>query len=277
MKLTAAATTVLLLAAMTGCSDGGGDDTGSGKPAVEPVTDSTTSLDSIEKARPRPGDCHTMTLKQVTATSADNTSTDCLHRPTAITVAVGELKVKGKDVEPDSAAAQDLMRRTCEPRLAKWLGADREELRLSRLTAVWFVPTPEQVQAGARWFRCDVVGFERGDNLFPLPPPNELEGVLGKDKGGRYALCGTARPGTKTFERVTCSRKHAWRALTTIDLEGGKTYPGQGKVREDGDSACSDAAGEQAGDATRYEYGWEWPSRQQWRAGQRYGFCWVPA
>jgi hypothetical protein len=271
-----AAATTLLLAGLAAC--GGGGDTGSGRPAVSPVPeDSSASLDSIEAARPRPGDCHEMTLAQVTATSADNTSTDCLHRPSTITVAVGRLAVKGKEVEPDSRAAQDLMRSTCQPRLARWLGTDLQGLRLSRLTAVWFVPTPEQVEAGATWFRCDVVGFDRGDHLFPLPPPNELQGALRTDKGAnRYALCGTDRPGAKKFRRVTCSLKHTWRAVATIDLAGGKAYPGAGTVREDGDAACSDTIRERAGMPLEYDYGWEWPTAQQWRAGQRFGYCWAP-
>ena len=25
-----------------------------------------------------------------------------------------------------------------------------------------------------------------------------------------------------------------------------------------------------------FRYGWEWPTRAQWRDGQRYGFCWAP-
>ena len=129
-----------------------------------------------------------MTLQEVTATSADNTSSDCRHRPTAITVAVGDLKVKGKEVSPDSNAAQDLMRRTCQPKVAKWLGTDAGDLRLSRLTAVWFVPTPEQVEAGASWFRCDVIGFDRGDHLQPLPAPRGSRLAQGRPRRALRAL-----------------------------------------------------------------------------------------
>src|SRR5690349_15179783 len=124
------------------------------------------------------------------------------------------------------------MQRTCRSRAAAWLGTDPAGLRLSRLTAVWFVPSPEQVAAGARWFRCDVVGFDRGDHLLPLPAPHQLRGALKGAGAGRYALCGTARPGDKRFQRVTCSLKHSWRAIATIDLPGGKAYPGPAAVRD---------------------------------------------
>ena len=260
---------LLLVAGLAACGD-------KGEPAVKPIKDSPSSLDSIESARPRPGDCHAMTLRQVTATSADGTSTDCLHRPTTITVAVGDLLVKGRKVAPGSPAAQNLMRTTCEARTAAWLGAGKDELRTSRLTAVWFVPTPEQQQAGATWFRCDVIGFDRGDHLFPLPAPHELQGALRGDGGARYALCGTAKPGSPKFQRVTCSLAHSWRAISAIELAGSAKYPGEAAVRDGGTRTCSKQAHDASG-ATRYDYGWEWPTKQQWAAGQHYGYCWVPA
>jgi hypothetical protein len=272
--LTTIAAAVLLAAGLAACGNG---DESTGKPAVQPISDSPSSLDSIESARPRVGDCHAMTLSQITATSADDTSSDCQHRPTTITVAVGQLEVKGKEVAPDSGAAAELMRRTCQPKAATWLGTDPGAMRLSRLTAVWFVPTPEQVEAGASWFRCDVIGFDRGDHLQPLPPPNELKGALRGDRAARYALCGTDKPGAKKFQRVTCSFKHSWKAVAAIDLDGGKAYPGDKAVREDGDDACSDKVRARSGSATKYDYGWEWPTKQQWLAGQHYGLCWAPA
>jgi hypothetical protein len=265
---------LLLAAGLAACS--GGDDANRAEPTATPTEAGSSTLDSIEAARPSPGDCHAMTLRQVTAVSAENTSTDCLHRPTTITVAVGTLKVKGRRVAPSSPAAQDLMRRTCEPKVARWLGADPGELRTSRLTAVWFVPTPEQVQAGAHWFRCDLVGFDRGTHLFPLPAPHQLQGALRGDRGERYALCGTAKPGARNFQRVTCSLKHSWKAISAIELSGGKTYPGVAAVRDGGTKPCSSRARAAAGGATRYDYGWEWPTAQQWRAGQHYGYCWAP-
>jgi hypothetical protein len=35
-------------------------------------------------------------------------------------------------------------------------------------------------------------------------------------------------------------------------------------------------AAEQAADPLQFEFGWEWPTREQWANGQRYGYCWVP-
>jgi len=92
-----------------------------------------------------------------------------------------------------------------------------------------------------------------------------------------YGLCGTAAPGAAGFSRVICARKHSWRALDTIALRGGKRYPGTAAVRRAGDSACKDRARASASDALKFQYGWEWPTRDQWNGGQHYGYCWVPS
>ena len=63
--------------------------------------------------------------------------------------------------------------------------------------------------------------------------------------------------------------------MATIDL-GDDELPGRLAVRGAGDDDCRDVASEGAGSATRFEYGWEWPTRAQWKQGQHYGFCWAP-
>ena len=39
---------------------------------------------------------------------------------------------------------------------------------------------------------------------------------------------------------------------------------------------CEDAGREVAEDALDYEWGYEWPTAEQWAAGQTYGRCWAP-
>ena len=75
---------------------------------------------------------------------------------------------------------------------------------------------------------------------------------------------------------MICAQHHSWRAVSTIRLSGGDAYPGRRTVRDAGNSICRDRAHAQSGYSLQFSYGWEWPTRQQWRAGQRYGFCWAP-
>ena len=67
------------------------------------------------------------------------------------------------------------------------------------------------------------------------------------------------------------------RAIATIQLSGGDDYPGEEAVRADGDSDCQDRVRELEGFALTFTYGWEWPTKEQWRTGQHYGYCWAEA
>jgi hypothetical protein len=75
---------------------------------------------------------------------------------------------------------------------------------------------------------------------------------------------------------VVCSRRHSWRAIDTIPLAGGTAYPGVTVVRRAGNTTCRDLARSRAGSTLRFQYGWEWPTREQWARGQHFGYCWVP-
>ena len=48
------------------------------------------------------------------------------------------------------------------------------------------------------------------------------------------------------------------------------------KVKGAGQTVCADAARAIASDALDYEWGYEWPTKDQWQAGQTYGRCWSP-
>jgi hypothetical protein len=89
-------------------------------------------------------------------------------------------------------------------------------------------------------------------------------------------MCGTAEPGTKGFQRVLCRERHSWRALRTVDLGKG-SYPGASAAKAAGQKPCQQAGRGVAKDALDYKWGYEWPTAQQWAAGQTYGICWAPA
>jgi hypothetical protein len=88
-------------------------------------------------------------------------------------------------------------------------------------------------------------------------------------------MCGTAAPDDPAFRRVLCREDHTWRAIRAVDLPG-KDYPGEKRVRAAGQGPCEDAGREVAEDALDYEWGYEWPTADQWAAGQTYGRCWAP-
>ena len=91
-------------------------------------------------------------------------------------------------------------------------------------------------------------------------------------------MCGTAQPGTRAFRRVLCREDHSWKAISVIDLATASDgrYPGTSAVKDAGQDVCADAARAIASDALDYEWGYEWPTKEQWQAGQTYGRCWSP-
>ncbi|QNN53336.1 septum formation family protein [Nocardioides mesophilus] len=277
---------------LAGCTSSSGP-SGSGSTAAGAPSDVTsTSSDGTspgsgssspaagETPPPAPPDgaCYRLTFAQAAEPSDDSSPVPCSGKHDTQTFYVGSFDtvVEGHSVAVDSDHVQQQIESTCREELARFLGGTTEARRLSRLTDVWFAPTLEQGDQGARWFRCDVVALASEGGLASLPPPRRLRGVL--DGGGAtpYGLCGTAAPGDKGFERVICSKPHRWRAIGTIPLADAAGYPGRSKVSAAGDAPCKELARSRAGDPLTFEYGWEWPTRDQWEAGRRYGYCWAP-
>jgi hypothetical protein len=271
---------------LTGCTAGAGSDeatTAAPSPAESDRTGSPPASGVPAKPaadrprRPRVGACYDLDFASATLPTNGDRPVSCAKRHTARTYYVGRLEtvVDGHLLAVDSRLAQRQVERACPRRLADHVGGSTETRALSRLQAVWFSPTIEESDEGASWFRCDVVALAAPGRLAPLPP--RLEGIL--DRPGaldRVGLCANAAPGARGFERVICSRPHAWRAVSTIDIPGGQLYPGVAAVREAGESTCRDRVRSASGSPERFTYGWEWPTEQQWRAGQRFGYCWAP-
>ncbi|MGA9747247.1 MAG: septum formation family protein [Nocardioides sp.] len=271
---------------LSGCTSGVDDSGGStGLTAESPSSGPGTTAGgeptaprSTPPAPPSPA-CYRLTLEQLTRQSNRSRPVPCTGRHDAQTIHVGRLAkgADGETVPVDSDRARIQQARTCQRRLAAFVGGTREDRDLSRFVVVWFSPTPAQAERGADWFRCDLVALGGGETLHRLPPPRRASGILDRDGLATYGLCGTAEPGTPAFERVICGRRHSWRAVGTIRLPGTERYPGAARTRRLGDQPCRDRVRALADDPLAFEYGWEWPTRTQWEDGQRYGYCWRPS
>ncbi len=248
-------------------------------PAEAPTSESPSATPSETEPpdpgpRPKVGDCHALSFRQAVAVVGRTEPVACRRPHTAQTFFVGRLRLEtpaGKTRRVDSDAAQRQARTTCLARLPRHLGVGARELRLTMAQAVWFTPSPNRAEAGADWFRCDVVAVAAPRQLQQLPRQTKGWGdapVLG--------MCATAAPGTPGFRRVGCGSKHAWQALATVDIPGRK-LPAQPAVAARMESPCGDVARARADDPLDFTWTQEIPTREQWDAGQRYGICWVPA
>ncbi len=275
--------------ALGGCTSGGSPQAtsshatssrsaaGSGTTSPGPTT---TSRVPVVPPAPEKDACYQLTMTQLTRPTNQSDPVSCAQRHDAQTIYVGTLDtvVDGHALAVDSDRVQHQLATVCPRRFADYLGGSGEDRRLSRFRVVWFSPTLAQADQGARWFRCDVVAFARGDSLYGLPAPRRMHRALARPNAlATYGLCGTAAPGAPDFERVICDLKHSWVAISTIDLAGGRKYPGEASVRQAGDTACRDQVHARNPGSLTYRYGWEWPTREQWATGQHYGYCWAPS
>jgi hypothetical protein len=182
--------------------------------------------------------------------------------------------VDGHLLAVDSDAVQRQVASRCRSRLTAHLGGDAETRRLSRLTVVWFTPSLEDSDRGALWFRCDLVALAGHDQLARLP--RVTQGLLASPAAlDRFGTCGTSAPAARGFERVICSARHTWRARATFALPAGAAYLGKGAGAAAND-ACHDVEARLAQNTLRLRWSFEWPTREQWDTGQRYGYCWTP-
>lgn len=268
-RLLAAALAFGLSATLAACGDGEPE-----KSDEQPTATQTPAAEP--PAAPKVGACYQLPFETAVAPTSESKPVACGTKHTSETVAVGTIDalVDGHLLAVDSDRVQAQVASACPQALTTYVGGSLEQLRLSMIRPVWFTPTVEDSDAGADWYRCDAVVLAGTSTLAELT--TGLKGVLGKAKGrNQYAMCGTAAPDAKNFERVLCSAKHSWRAIDVVVFKEGK-YPGEKKVRAAGRTKCEDAAADVAEDPLTFEWGYEWPTKEQWDMGQAFGRCWAP-
>ena len=132
------------------------------------------------------------------AEASTSAPTPCARRHTSMTFAVGPLDavVDGHLLAVDSERVRDQVAQTCPERFAAFVGGTPEDRRLSMLRPVWFTPTVEESDAGASVVPLRRRRARRRRASSPRSPAGS-QGVLDRADGrDRYAMCGTAAPGT---------------------------------------------------------------------------------
>lgn len=231
---------------------------------------------TIAAQPPAVGACRNLTYHAAEANSDSTPTIPCTSQHTAVTVAVGSLVDKQHPTltNVNSAAVQHRLIVTCKKDVNAYVGGGSKQYALSLVQAIWFLPTPEQIAAGAHWYRCDLVVLAGESRLAPLP--NKMRNALTPSRAlNRWGTCGNAAPSSPKFRRVLCSAPHKWRAVAVVDVPRKSAYlarpTGANASKKCGTIAANNAAG-----ALRYTWSFQWPNKQQWQAGQRYGLCWLP-
>lgn len=261
---------LLALTGLVACS-GDGDDGGT-TPQDAPTTQTTAAAPD---PGPAVGACYSLPYDAAVAPTSKVEAVDCAQPHTSVTFAIGTVDavVDGHLLAVDSDHVQSQVSSACPAQLLTHVGGTLTRLRLSMIRSIWFTPTVEQSDAGASWYRCDAVLLDGASKLADLD--GDLKGALeATSVPDRYAMCGTAAPDAPDFERVRCSAKHSWRAIDVVAFDEAD-YPGAKKAQAAGRPRCEDAAADVAKDPLTFQWGYEWPTKEQWAMGQKFGRCWA--
>jgi hypothetical protein len=215
-----------------------------------------------------------LTPEDIKATSNDSPVVDCADTHTAETFAVGEFPsdIAGEDADDPALGAHVF--EECEREFGKFLGGNESLVMRATVTWAWFRPSEAAWEKGARWWRCDVVGGgEESTELVELP--ETAKGILLGIPDDRWTVCVNG-PTVADSEKIPCSKKHNWRAVTTIVLgDREDDYPGDRLVEVRTRDFCSRSVGAWLNYPVDYDYGYTWFHEAEWEAGNRRSICWA--
>ena len=253
------ASAVLVLAA---CGNGDGD----GNVDAEQV-------DAVEA--PAVGACRNLTPQDVELPSNATKVVDCTRKHTAETYAAGELPAELKDVDYDAPELGTYAYETCSASLQEFLQADESTVMRSIVSWAWFRPSQAAWDKGARWYRCDVVGGGEGSQSF-VTLPKSAAGLLAPGPVNDDWMVCVNGPSVQAAPKIACSKKHNWRAVTTIKVAGPDApYPGDEAVEKTTRDYCSESVGAWLGYPPDYDFGYTWFHEGEWKAGNRRSVCWA--
>jgi hypothetical protein len=220
------------------------------------------------------GACRALRPSDIAQESDDTTPVPCTQEHTAETYLVaafrGRLAQAAYDDPGLAAHAYD----ACSRGFKKFTGADDSLALRSILSWAWFRPSEKDWNAGARWYRCDVVGgTDQSAQLVTLP--RTAKGVLLGIPGDRWMAC-VDGPTVTGVPFVPCTQPHKWRAVTTIVVgQQEDRYPGDRLVEVQTKDYCSDSVGAWMNYPIDYKYAYTWFHRAEWDAGNRRSICWA--
>lgn len=210
---------------------------------------------------PKVAVCHNYGFKAFLRWSESSKAVSCRKAHTARTVAVGHL-VKGTTWRSRYSSANFArVESVCRKPAWRAIGGTMDKRDRSAYTFGWFGPTKKQFDAGARWFRCDVILPARA-RLLRLPKGSKpyLTGVALTDRSRR------CYDGSSTIVTYSCIAPHTYTAVATFKVAG-KTWPGEAKMHKTAAQRCPRLAGA--------DYWSSWAPKQRWRLGDHRIVCYA--
>jgi hypothetical protein len=244
--------------ALTGCFGRSG--------ARDPSADSTVAPDV--------GVCRMLTPSDVAQPSNASSGVPCTDPHTAQTFAAGALPGRYAQAAYDDPGLAAYAYRTCSDQFVAFTGADESLAMRTILSWAWFRPSQKAWDAGARWYRCDVIGGGDQTRQY-VDLPTRTKGLLLGRPDDAWMVCAQGATVSGSV-KVPCSDKHDWRAVTTIVLgEANDPYPGDRVVQARTRDFCSKSVGAFLDYPVDYDFGYSWFHEPEWLAGNRRSVCWA--
>jgi hypothetical protein len=223
---------------------------------------------------PVSGLCRDLTPDDVARTANATKTIDCASRHTAETYATGRLPEEFDDAGYDDADLGTYAYRTCSEKFAEFVGADESLVLRTTLSWAWFRPSEKAWGKGARWYRCDVIGGNTASREYRALPKT-ARGMLGGRPNDSWLSCASG-PTVAEGEKVPCSQKHDWRAVTTVKLgQPTDAYPGDRVMESRTRSFCANSVKAWLNYPSEFEYGFTFFHQAEWKAGIRRSVCWA--
>jgi hypothetical protein len=225
-------------------------------------------------AAPDVGACRMLSRGDLGRDSNNTAVVDCARPHDAQTYAVGSLPATYAHAAYDDDGLAAYAYRLCARKFSTYTGADESLAMRTILSWASFRPSTSAWRAGARWYRCDVVGGgDQTVRLLDLPP--SAKGLLLGRPPDAWMVC--ARGATVAqSDKVPCTDDHNWRAVTTIVLgEEHDPYPGDQAVEAKTRDFCSKSVGAWLDYPVNYDFGYSWFHQAEWNAGNRRSVCWA--
>lgn len=220
--------------------------------ALAGVAPASSAADPMFQA-PAVGQCFDMSADELAAASYVEAPVGCAAQHTSVTIAVVPLL---DDLTYESRGLERFALESCFPAQREVLGTSMTGMRLTAYTVGYFGPTPEQLAAGARWLRCDLV---LGDASAPQPLPARLE--VGRRAPTSVSRCLAGRD----HHLTVCSSTHTYRATAALKVRT-ERFPSEKAWQRLGTQRCRGAV------STRvFRFGW--PSKVAWKAGDHTLLC----
>ena len=245
-------------------------------PTTSPTTPTPSSPPTPTVARPKVGECRTLSSLDVTARVSNLTVTPrpCGDSHNAQTYKVANMSgaVKSKIASSDTIGIYKAALSTCEGSLPGWLGANITRQKQSQFNFVVGVPSSTDVAAGANWVRCDVT-LRQGIRALELPASSK--GLLRGKRGNSYLTCyGATNPDTRNSK--PCREPHNLRSVSAEKIgSASKRFPGTSRVAAFMKPRCRDAGRDYFGSRRSFSYTSTTPTSIRWAYGDRWGVCFV--